>query len=88
MKKILKKIIPKPVLRFYHWILAYMAAFYCGYPSNKMIVIGVTGTAGKSTVVNLLCNILEQAGFKVGITTTFNFKIESCCYANLKPSLL
>ncbi len=75
MKKILKKIIPKPVLRFYHWILAYMAAFYCGYPSNKMIVIGVTGTAGKSTVVNLLCNILEQAGFNVGITTTFNFKI-------------
>jgi len=75
MKKILKKIIPKPVLRFYHWLLAYIAAFYYGYPSNKMIVVGVTGTAGKSTVVNLLCDILEQAGFKVGITTTFNFKI-------------
>ncbi|MCD6442263.1 UDP-N-acetylmuramoyl-L-alanyl-D-glutamate--2,6-diaminopimelate ligase [bacterium] len=75
MKKIFKKIIPKPVLRFYHWLLAYIAAFYYGYPSNKMIVIGVTGTAGKSTVVNLLCDILEQAGFKVGITTTFNFKI-------------
>jgi len=75
MKKILKKIIPKPVLRFYHWFLACLSAFVYGYPSRKMIVIGVTGTAGKSTVVNLLCDILEQAGFKVGITTTFNFKI-------------
>lgn len=75
MKEILKKIIPKPVLRFYHWLLAHASAFYYSCPSNKMIVIGVTGTAGKSTVVNLLCNILEQAGFKVGITTTLNFKI-------------
>jgi len=75
IKNTLRKIIPKPVLLFYHWILAYLAVFIYGYPSNKMIVIGVTGTSAKSTVVNLIGKILEQAGFKVGLTTTFNFKI-------------
>ena len=63
------------MLLFYHWFLARLAAFIYGWPSNKMIVIGVTGTSGKSTVVNLIGQILEQAGFKVGLTTTFNFKI-------------
>jgi len=75
IKKILKKIIPKSILLFYHWILAHLAAFIYSYPSNKMIVIGVTGTSAKSTVVNLIGQILEHAGFKVGLTTTFNFKI-------------
>jgi len=75
IKNILRKIIPNPVLLFYHWILTHLAAFIYGYPSNKMIVIGVTGTSAKSTVVSLIGQILEQAGFKVGLTTTFNFKI-------------
>jgi len=75
IKNILKKLIPKQMLLFYHWILAHFAAFIYNYPSKKMIVIGVTGTSGKSTVVNLIGQILEQAGFKVGLTTTFNFKI-------------
>ncbi len=75
IKRLLKKIVPQPVLLFYHWALAHLAAFIYGHPSNKMIVIGVTGTSAKSTVVNLIGQILEQAGFKVGLTTTFNFKI-------------
>ncbi len=75
IKKILKKIIPKSVLRFYHWSLAYISAFVYGYPSRKMIVVGITGTAGKSTVASLVCQILEKAGYRVGLTTTFNFKI-------------
>lgn len=75
IKEILKKVIPQPVILFYHWVLVHLATFIYGYPSNKMIVIGVTGTSAKSTVVNLIGQILEQAGFKVGLTTTFNFKI-------------
>ena len=77
IKNILKKLIPHQLLLLYHKILAYSAAFIYGHPSRKMIVIGVTGTSGKSTVVNLIASILEQAGFICGLTSTFNFKIGS-----------
>lgn len=40
-----------------------------------MVVIGITGTNGKTTTCNLIADILEEAGFKVGMMTTANFKI-------------
>ena len=40
-----------------------------------MIVIGVTGTKGKSTTVMLAGKILEEAGFKVGWITSATLKI-------------
>lgn len=75
VKKILKKFIPKSLLLQYHKTLACLAAFWYGYPARKMIVVGVTGTQGKSTVVNLIAKILENAGFRVGATSTINFKV-------------
>lgn len=75
MKKFLRKIIPKSWFNVYHRALAGLAAFVYGYPSRQMAVIGVTGTGGKSTVINLIGRILEEAGHTVGWTTTFNFKI-------------
>jgi len=75
IKNLIKKIIPEFLINQYHKVLALLAAFLYGYPSEKLIVIGVTGTNGKSTTVNLIAKILEQAGFKVGLTSTMNFKI-------------
>jgi len=75
MKRLLKKIIPPSLILFYHQCLAVSAALFYHYPSDKLMVIGVTGTNGKSTVVNLVAKILESAGFKVGLTSTYNFKI-------------
>lgn len=75
LKNLIKKFIPKFILDIYHVALAYLANFVYNHPSEKLIVIGVTGTNGKSTTVNLLSKILEEAGFKTALTSTVNFKI-------------
>jgi len=52
--------------------LAKLAAAMYDFPAIKMIVIGVTGTDGKTTTVNLIYNILRQAGLKAGMISTVN----------------
>jgi UDP-N-acetylmuramoyl-L-alanyl-D-glutamate--2,6-diaminopimelate ligase len=52
--------------------LAYLAAAYYGFPSRKLTVIGVTGTDGKTTTVNLIHNILVSCGIKAGMISTVN----------------
>ena len=48
-----------------------------GYPSKKLILIGVTGTDGKTTTCTLIHHILEQAGIKAGVITTIGAKISN-----------
>ncbi len=54
----------------YHFLLALTAATVYRFPSEKIIVIGVTGTTGKTTSVYLIAKTLEKAGLKVGFTST------------------
>ncbi|HCC21951.1 TPA: hypothetical protein DEP86_00950 [Candidatus Uhrbacteria bacterium] len=75
MKSLLKKLLPASFLRTYHRLISWLAAVYFGHPSEQMIIIGITGTNGKSTVTNMVAWLFEQSGRKVGLTTTANFKV-------------
>jgi UDP-N-acetylmuramoyl-L-alanyl-D-glutamate--2,6-diaminopimelate ligase len=52
--------------------LAYLAAAFHGYPARQLKVIGVTGTDGKTTTVNLVQAILVAAGHKTGMISSVN----------------
>jgi UDP-N-acetylmuramoyl-L-alanyl-D-glutamate--2,6-diaminopimelate ligase len=52
--------------------LAQLAAAFHRHPARQMVMIGVTGTDGKSTTCNLLYSILAAAGLKAGMITTVN----------------
>jgi UDP-N-acetylmuramoyl-L-alanyl-D-glutamate--2,6-diaminopimelate ligase len=75
LKKILKKILGKDVLSKYHLALAKLAAFYYKHPSDKLIVIGVTGTNGKTATVNFVSQFLDRANQENGLASTVNFKV-------------
>ena len=77
IKESIKKIIPCFLLDFYHYCLAFAGAFLYGFPSKKMIVVGITGTAGKSTTVEFVAKIFEQAGYKTAYLSSIKFSIGS-----------
>ncbi len=52
----------------------FSAAFY-DHPSRSLIVIGITGTDGKTTTTNLVYHILHTAGIQVGMISSVNAKI-------------
>ena len=52
------------------YAMACISAAYYGHPAEKLKVIGVTGTKGKTTTTYMIKSILENAGHKVGLIGT------------------
>lgn len=75
MKERIKKVIPVGWLSAYHKCLSIAAAVAYGFPSRQLIVVGVTGTKGKSTTSNMLWKLLTDEGHTVGLTGTVNYRI-------------
>ncbi|MEK7501023.1 MAG: UDP-N-acetylmuramoyl-L-alanyl-D-glutamate--2,6-diaminopimelate ligase [Patescibacteria group bacterium] len=59
-----------------HWLFGFAAAAVCRFPSRKMIVIGVTGTNGKSTVVELIHAILSSFGLNAAAGSSVRWWIK------------
>ena len=52
------------------YAMAFISAAWFGYPAEKLKVIGITGTKGKTTTSYMVKSILENAGFRVGLIGT------------------
>jgi UDP-N-acetylmuramoyl-L-alanyl-D-glutamate--2,6-diaminopimelate ligase len=76
------KVFPQKLKNIYHLARAIFANFLYGFPSWNIKVIGVTGTNGKTTTCQMIAGILEEAGFKVALSSTINFKISDKVWVN------
>ncbi|MBR1485060.1 MAG: UDP-N-acetylmuramoyl-L-alanyl-D-glutamate--2,6-diaminopimelate ligase [Prevotella sp.] len=47
-----------------------VATTFCGNPSERLKLVGVTGTNGKTTIATLLYNMFRQFGYKCGLLST------------------
>ncbi|MFH0776304.1 MAG: UDP-N-acetylmuramoyl-L-alanyl-D-glutamate--2,6-diaminopimelate ligase [Patescibacteria group bacterium] len=72
-----------PLRIFWHFLWALAAALWYRFPSRKIVVIGVTGTNGKTTTANLVAKILEANGERVALATTINFWLGAKKWDNL-----
>ena len=57
------------------YVLGMAASNFFGNPSEKLRLVGVTGTNGKTTATHLICHILEQAGHPCGLIGTNGVRI-------------
>src|SRR3989339_1622013 len=67
-----------------HYLIAVATYWYYGRPSRKLIVVGVTGTKGKSSTCRFIASVLEATGHKVGLLTTVEFQIAEKRWLNDK----
>ncbi|SNR66375.1 UDP-N-acetylmuramoylalanyl-D-glutamate--2,6-diaminopimelate ligase [Lutibacter agarilyticus] len=60
--------------------LAIMAANFYNNPSSKLKLVGVTGTNGKTTIVTLLYQLFQKAGYKTGLLSTVKNLVDKKVY--------
>ena len=60
--------------------LAFLASNYYENPSEKIKLVGITGTNGKTTIASLLYQLYKKAGYKVGLLSTVKILIDEAEY--------
>ncbi len=87
LKSLLQKLLPRTLYRTllipYHVAWSFVMALFHGFPARKLVVIGVTGTKGKSSVTEMIAAILEEAGHTVAVSSTIHFKTGKTVRPNL-----
>lgn len=58
------------VKNLYHLVQAQTALTVNLFPSQGMMIIGVTGTDGKTTTCNILYHVLSEAGYKTALVSS------------------
>jgi UDP-N-acetylmuramoyl-L-alanyl-D-glutamate--2,6-diaminopimelate ligase len=83
IKSRIRSIAPDWLLSSYHLFLAWLGALLYSFPSKRILLIGVTGTKGKSSVVEMVNAILEEAGHTTAVANSIRFKIAGDSRPNL-----
>jgi len=67
--------IPQIIVRNTRKALSSLSCCFYNNPSQKINVIGITGTNGKTTTTFLTKSIIEKAGYETGLIGTINYQI-------------
>lgn len=67
---LLKRLVPPTFRRQYHHLIALVASLVYRFPSRHLIVVGVTGTDGKTTTASLIADVLGAGGEAVGLSSS------------------
>lgn len=85
--RFIKKFIPRRLFDalapIYHYLLALAGAIVYRFPGRSLTVVLVTGTKGKSSTLEFMNAILEEAGHKTALVSTIRFKIGDKSEPNL-----
>ncbi|MBU3925840.1 UDP-N-acetylmuramoyl-L-alanyl-D-glutamate--2,6-diaminopimelate ligase [Patescibacteria group bacterium] len=77
---VIKKIVPEKIFKFlqpyYHWLMAFLSALIYRFPSRKIFALGITGTKGKTSTIEIINAIMEEAGYKIALSSSLRFKID------------
>lgn len=84
MKWLAQKFIPGFLVSWYHFCLAFFSAALFGFPSRKLVVIGITGTKGKTSTGHFIWSALNSAGYKTGLISTATIAIGKAAAVNTK----